>query len=550
MYVEFEEERRIFAALRGGTIQKLLFRSDSLRSVPGAMMDGRKARRYLEKTASEIWNGNKWVIPLILAFVASILDPFGFSSATDQRSHVVFNRLAAPFYTPQGYNHIAVVLIDDGYLAEIGDTYPMSRYNYLDIHSAILEGDPSAVFYDFHLPSNRGDRDATWLLGNELAVSASNPKDPDFDAGPDSPAVWVADFGGTPEELARYDLFGQVQTLQVRTINTPMGEYATCLSSEGRAVPCHDPGARPSPALALYHSYCGMGGGAGCDDISDGGTMVMQWSRKPEPGRNDCSPDPDNLVGDSMIAARALWRGFFNRGNIDPQLAQVCYPFQTIRAVDLAKMDENALGSAFRDQVVLVGGYFSDAPDATISPVHGQIPGVFVHATALDNLITRGNGIWRSEKKLKGMPIGLTHFVELLVLLLASGLYWIASARDRKWAKHASELVPADQAELGLAHKRLGSSFTFLILQVTALLGIGLLIPIVFSVPPTNFYGLAALTIPLLAVLWVVTLVNWFVVSVEKGGVGKLLGSRLGQAFLLIVVVVILSTISAAIWVY
>tara|TARA_R110000787_G_scaffold180535_1_gene292644 strand:- start:2798 stop:4339 length:1542 start_codon:yes stop_codon:yes gene_type:complete len=512
-------------------------------------MDGGKVRRYIEQTASEIWNGNKWVIPLVLALFASLLDPFGFSSATDQRSHVVFNRLAAPFYTPQGYGNIAVVLIDDDYLSEMGDAYPMNRYNYLDIHSAILGGSPAAIFYDFHLPSNRGNEDATSLLGSELASSASNPKNGEVAASSSAPAVWFADFGGTPDEQARYDLFGQVATLQVRTISTPIGEYAACLEPDGRALDCSHSGARASPALALYNAYCRTHDDAACEDISDGGTMVLQWSRKPEPGRQDCSPDPENLIGNTRIAAQALWRGFFNKGELDPELAQVCYPFQTIRAVDLAKMNEDALKSAFQDRVVLVGGYFSDAPDATVSPVHGQIPGVFVHATALENFFTLGRGYWRAEQRMDGAPIGLEHLIEIIVLLLAIPIYWAASHRDRNWVQQVRALAAEDPAELDYSHKRLASSSVFLFALIAIVLTIGLAIPLALSMPPTNFYGLAALTVPLLAVLWLVTLVNWLVVSIEKGGVSVLLENLPGRILLAVLAIALIIAATAPLWI-
>ena len=480
-----------------------------------------QARQRIGDSVAQFWNQNKWVIPLIAALIVSLVDPFGFSSATDQRSHAVFNRIAAPFYTPDGYNRIAIVLIDDDYLAEVGDTYPMSRYNYLDIHASVMSGEPASVFYDLHMPANRAEEDATLLLGGEIAATAGNGRGERASGDPSRPSVWFSDFGGTPDEIARYDLFGQVETLPVRTIGVPIGQYAPCMDADGRAASCLTEGARPSPALEMYRIFCARSEISGCDEIRTGSVMVLQWSRKPEPGRSDCSPDPDTLLGDAALAARITWNGLVQRVGQDPDLVQVCYPFQTIRAVDLARMSETALKEAFKDQLVLVGALFSDAPDTTISPVHGQLPGVFVHATALENLLNFGNGYWRADRGIQGSRLGYKFIMEALTLLAATLVLFFAGRFQRRQMALAAELDPSDLTELVIARRRLRWSLIYLVLQVGVLVGLALAVPLILSMPPTNFYGLVVLTLPLMLAIVASSVSNWFMVSIEKGLVGK-----------------------------
>lgn len=501
-------------------------------------MNGSELRAWIEKKAAQVWDA-KWILPIILGFVVSVLDPFGFSTATDQRSHLVFNRIAAPFYEPRGYNHISVLLVDDDYLQEVGETFPMSRYQFLDIHAQLAGVSPRAIFYDFHLSSERGDEDATLLLGSEIAASAANPGDSaPGSAGANAPFVWFADFGGDAAQQSRYSLFGQVETLPVRTVNVPLGQYAPCQDMNGRASDCSAAGARPSPALGIYNAVCSRLEKGACSEAGMRGTMVLQWSRKPEPGRDDCSADPQTLLGETALAGRILWSGLFERGQQDRDLAQSCFPFQTIRAVDLSRMSEAALRDAFENQVVLVGGQFSDAPDTSVSPVHGQIPGVFVHATAIENLITFGNGYWRADRRVEGAPIGMKHLIEFLALLGASLVYRRASLFERSQLAAARQLDAADPAEIDIARRRILSAGGLLAVQLFVLVGIALAMPLALSMPPTNFYGLCTLTVPLMATTFLFSLSNWFLVSTEKGLLGRIVAGftwlRLGLAVLAI----------------
>jgi CHASE2 domain-containing sensor protein len=57
---------------------------------------------------------------------------------------------------------------------------------------------------------------------------------------------------------------------------------------------------------------------------------------------------------------------------------------------------QETLRALFEDRIVMIGADIKGAPDLIQTPVHGQIPGVFLHAMALDNLLERGiDGYWR-----------------------------------------------------------------------------------------------------------------------------------------------------------
>ncbi len=57
---------------------------------------------------------------------------------------------------------------------------------------------------------------------------------------------------------------------------------------------------------------------------------------------------------------------------------------------------QETLRALFKDRIVMIGADIKGAPDLIQTPVHGQIPGVFLHAMALDNMVERGiDGYWR-----------------------------------------------------------------------------------------------------------------------------------------------------------
>ncbi len=48
------------------------------------------------------------------------------------------------------------------------------------------------------------------------------------------------------------------------------------------------------------------------------------------------------------------------------------------------------MAGLLRDRLVMVGASITSTGDLVQSPVHGLIPGVYLHAMALDNLIYKG----------------------------------------------------------------------------------------------------------------------------------------------------------------
>ncbi|MBW8733399.1 MAG: CHASE2 domain-containing protein, partial [Asticcacaulis sp.] len=80
----------------------------------------------------------------------------------------------------------------------------------------------------------------------------------------------------------------------------------------------------------------------------------------------------------------------------------------------LRDLPPDRIETLLRDRLVLVGAKYNAGADWQSSPVQGNLPGVFVHAMALDNLLTRGEGY----RKVAHSWLDLSNWVETLLLFV------------------------------------------------------------------------------------------------------------------------------------
>jgi len=82
-----------------------------------------------------------------------------------------------------------------------------------------------------------------------------------------------------------------------------------------------------------------------------------------------------------------------------PVKARTCPPFRTIFAWDLLRSETDEPEIAVKDKIVMIGGKFSFTADFIDPPGHAKLPGVYLHAMALDNLLIYGNSYRRPITK-------------------------------------------------------------------------------------------------------------------------------------------------------
>jgi hypothetical protein len=102
----------------------------------------------------------------------------------------------------------------------------------------------------------------------------------------------------------------------------------------------------------------------------------------------------------------------------------VCVYHDTLSAGDLipSSVEENdALSKQLAGKIVMVGADVLASPDLVVSPIHGPIPGVYLHAMALDNLLTYGTDYRRAigfEFSLDADHLKLDFFLILSLVLV------------------------------------------------------------------------------------------------------------------------------------
>lgn len=113
--------------------------------------------------------------------------------------------------------------------------------------------------------------------------------------------------------------------------------------------------------------------------------MAMVWGHNsaPQEHRPDIlskcrpgTPEKMNLIPGIL---RQIWE--------DEQLP-LCPYHQTISVGQLHDLEEAEIASYIKNKYIMVGGQVPGYNDFANSPVHGIIPGVHMHAMALDNLLT------------------------------------------------------------------------------------------------------------------------------------------------------------------
>ncbi|MDH3064438.1 CHASE2 domain-containing protein [Achromobacter insolitus] len=112
----------------------------------------------------------------------------------------------------------------------------------------------------------------------------------------------------------------------------------------------------------------------------------------------------------------------------DPDAAQPICPYT--RALTLSELrapdaDSTRLADMLTGRYVMIGAALSGFNDTVLSPVHDSIPGVFMHAMALDNLLTYQND-YKRALEWEIWPPNVLWLLGIPVVMLAHFLHWLA----------------------------------------------------------------------------------------------------------------------------
>ena len=160
-------------------------------------------------------------------------------------------------------------------------------------------------------------------------------------------------------------------------------------------------------------------------------------------------PRVDNGDGDKEMYCTSsaseytlMWRAEM-RAFLRPVSRPLCVHYRTIHASQLpmgndgelneaaakdGELSDPELNEAFRDRFVMIGTAFAYSNDLILSPLQDRIPGVFLHAAALDNLLSHHQSLedieaWELKFNMSAarwgrlLPLGVLGFLGIFMIV-------------------------------------------------------------------------------------------------------------------------------------
>jgi len=302
-------------------------------------------------------------------------------------SQAFINAIVKHTYPAKGQEQTTVVLFREENLGALGIHYPVPYAVHADIIAALASYEPRAVFIDFAFIDPRPD-DGVGELARALCAlrGAGSTKPVDVLLAAPTGASVRSEFV-TCARLVSPELDEAVGVSGVLTYASHAGQPP-----------------RPTPAFALASEALGV-------EPARAAPMEIIW------GKNIAPLNTKWMKCDEPSVLDAL-RLVLRHGPLALRLA--CPYTRTITVAHLLNSSGDAdIRDAVHGQTVLYGAGFRLTGDRAESPVYADMPGVFLHAMAYDNLVTFGKAYKRAARH--GVMARITDGVLLMIaaILLA-----------------------------------------------------------------------------------------------------------------------------------
>lgn len=309
----------------------------------------------------------------------TLCNPFGFQTNTDRHSQKIFKQITAPLYASPAQEQITVALVSDETIAGWGHGWPIRYADHARVLRRIFAFEPRAVFIDFHFQKERR------IDGTLQSLTRTLKRRPKTRDGTPIPVYFAAGRSGQIiPELARlgtpvltgWDGHGNQYPLATATPQTPD---------------------LPTAAYALYRDTTPNLPAASFQEPLD-----IQWGSRPADSTKafvdmrTCRRFSDNYWARRWESLKLFGLNLLH-GLAPERVSSTRQPCPYSQSLEVQHLDVPALSkdpqfmSMFKDRYVLYGGNLSVLHDRAETPVNGTVPGVFVHAMALDNLLTYQN---------------------------------------------------------------------------------------------------------------------------------------------------------------
>lgn len=371
-----------------------------------------------------------WFVVLWLLAFASFqiwMNPFGFSDLVQRYTQDISNLLITGphLYPATGRDRVSVALVDEETLHAADMPWPWTYGTHARVLDSLLVYKPKAVVVDFLFVDKRQD---------------------------DTLADLIA-------EIRRYQKAG-IPIYFEGGIDLPYGENALRPELAATGVPILDPSILVYQGVARQYpinGHCYRGKEAGSDrcyalalqvyqdlyhdlklDTREG-LMEIVWGTQTDPINTKWMRVRD---GDGKLQScrsetdffRRLYLAFFDTGAV---LSSCPYtgviPVQSL----LQGADDPDIARLASDRIIFYGASLQGAQDKSYTPVNGLLSNVFVHAMAIDNLISFQGDPETNTVSVGGRTINgnLVQIVAIIPVILILSWFHMRGVR-RKRRRH------------------------------------------------------------------------------------------------------------------
>ena len=370
-----------------------------------------------------------WALTVSLMIVLWVLDPIDVATNSARVSAELFYRVISPLYPsptdkeglgiPLDDNtRIAVIVINDETLKtrEPKETWPPRFATHAEVVEKVLLYNPKALFIDFGFFDER-DREDVDILTTTLqrrlppvephsACVEPISRSKECNESAQRVPVFLAGAPKEPEGKERSYELSVIPALKNAVTGTVSTRYSTEHELPYNSYVLFDcDQSEPSAALAMYATDKMDWQGWNLDECPKdwmwrGGPnkLSIHWASWGDAansrGSYSCDTLPETMPGRIAQFVKIWFRDLFHHDESWTEQFQSCPPHRSLSAHSFLADDSDTLAEFMEGRYVFYGGNFAMADDLITPPTHRPVPGVFLHAMALDNLLRfRGNYI-------------------------------------------------------------------------------------------------------------------------------------------------------------
>lgn len=411
-------------------------------------------------------------------------NPFGIGDQTDQASQNALYKVLAPYYRSRAREDIVVVLINQASITELFDfgaleanEWPLRYSDHSSLLSRILPYQPRAVFVDIYFKHERSTDPSLGRFIRRLQRQSERHG---------VPLLFAAGYHDETRSSMQ-DKLGELGDLVL-----------SGWEGYGTTYPLLD-GGQETAAYRLYRYAClNEDSLPGCarplaKKVMEGDAVSVLWGSTPaapvfpEFSSEACAPFASSALEVGRQVLYGLVEGLVNyEGSGGPTDARCAYhPVISLdEVVHVGKAgsedQQQRLEKLFRGKIVLYGLSLEGVRDEVESPVHGQLPGVFFHAMALDNLMYHGEGyIKAADEKVHR----ISQWLWLTLVAIFSGLLMYFEGRGLSF--HSEKVRYAGRHQI--------SMFVMLVVPTLLIAFISLVMFVGLRYEPLNSLGFIAM---------------------------------------------------------